>query len=75
MTKHAVLYASQHPKTKHQTDIRSAHIQFYRPVFPAREARIVMQLRDISIGRAWSTFRVELVQGSDARISASADII
>ncbi|KAF2650363.1 hypothetical protein K491DRAFT_639238 [Lophiostoma macrostomum CBS 122681] len=74
MTKHAVMYASQQPKSKHQTDLRSAHVQFYRPIFPDKDAGVEMKLREVNIGRAWSTFRVELTHGHDAKLAASADV-
>jgi hypothetical protein len=75
MTKHAILHASKDPKTKHQTDVRSAHIQFYRPIFPAKDPCVQFLLREVSIGKGWSTFRVELTQGIDAKVAASADIM
>jgi hypothetical protein len=75
MTKHVVLHASQNPKTKHQTDIRSAHIQFYRPIFPEKDPRVQLSLREVSIGKGWSTFRVELTQEFNAKVAASADIV
>jgi hypothetical protein len=75
MTKHAVSHAAQNPKTKHQTDVRSAYIQFYRPVFPAKDPRVHLQLREVSIGKAWSTFRVELTQGSNGKVAVSADVL
>jgi acyl-CoA thioesterase FadM len=75
MTKHVVLHAAQNPKTKYQTDVRSAHIQFYRPIFPAKDPRVQLELREVSIGKGWSTFRVELTQGSNAKVAASADVM
>jgi acyl-CoA thioesterase FadM len=75
MTKHAVSHATLNPKTKHQTDVRSAHIQFYRPVFPAKNSRVHLQLREVSIGKLWSTLRVELTQGSNGKVAASADVL
>jgi hypothetical protein len=75
MTNYAVSHAAQTPKTKHQTDVRSAHIQFYRPVFPAKDSRVHLQLREVSIGKSWSTFRVELTQGSNGKVAASADVL
>jgi acyl-CoA thioesterase FadM len=75
MTKHAVLHAAQNPKTKYQTDVRSAHIQFYRPIFPAKDPRVQLHLREVNIGKGWSTFRVELTQGSTAKVAASADVM
>jgi acyl-CoA thioesterase FadM len=75
MTKHAVLHAVQNPKTKYHTDIRSAHIQFYRPIFPAKDPNVQVSLREVSIGKGWSTFRVELTQGSTSKVAASADVM
>jgi hypothetical protein len=75
MTKHAVLHAAQNPKTKYQTDVRSAHIQFYHSIFPAKDSHVQLQLREVSIGKGWSTFRVELAQGSNTKVAASADVM
>ncbi|KAF1967606.1 hypothetical protein BU23DRAFT_583772 [Bimuria novae-zelandiae CBS 107.79] len=74
MTKHAVVYASQKSKTKHQTDVRSVHVQFYRPIFPVKDPAVVLHLEEVNIGKAWSTFRVELTYGRDAKLAVSADI-
>ncbi|KAK2612034.1 hypothetical protein QQS21_001999 [Conoideocrella luteorostrata] len=71
MTKFSVLYASEHPKMRSQTDVCCAVAQFYRPVLPAKP--ITMQLREVSVGNAWSTLRVELLQGG--KLAASADVI
>lgn len=75
MTKHALLHAAQNPKTKHQTDVRSAYMQFYRPIFPNKDPRVQLQLREVSIGKGWSTFRIELTHGSNAKVAASADVM
>ncbi|KAK5988496.1 hypothetical protein PT974_09979 [Cladobotryum mycophilum] len=71
MAKYAVLYASQQPKICTQTDIRSAVAQFYRPIFP--QSSTTMKLREVSIGKGWSTLRVELSQGG--KVAASVDVI
>ncbi|KAJ5280860.1 PKS-like enzyme [Penicillium angulare] len=70
MAKYATLYASKHPKLNKQSDIRSSTVMFYRPVVPTKSA--VMVLREVSIGKAWSTLRVEISQGE--KIAASSDI-
>jgi acyl-CoA thioesterase FadM len=75
MEKYALGYASQHAKTQQQTAVRSAHVSFYRPIFPAK-GPVTMKLREVSVGKGWSTFRIELFQGDDnsRKVSASADI-
>ena len=73
MAKYVVLYASHHPQMQGQTDIRSAHVHFYRPIFPAN-GPVTMKLDEVYLGRAWSTFRVELFQGNKAKIAAATDI-
>ncbi|KAG8414400.1 hypothetical protein J3459_014786 [Metarhizium acridum] len=72
MAKYAVLYASNHPKMRGQTDIRSSVIQFYRPLFAAKSA--IMKLREVSVGKLWSTLRIEIFQGND-KTAVSADIM
>lgn len=70
MAKHAAVYASQNPKISSQKDIRSVVVNLFRPVFPAKELKL--RIHEISIGRNWSTLRVELFQGS--KLTASADV-
>ncbi|KAF2000165.1 hypothetical protein P154DRAFT_599064 [Amniculicola lignicola CBS 123094] len=74
MSKHALLYAAQQPKLVRQKDIRSTHVQFYRPIFPAK-GPVTMIVREISVGRAFSTLRVETFQGGMTKIAASSDIL
>jgi hypothetical protein len=74
MGRYAMLYASQTPKTREQTDIRYAHIIFYRPIFPAK-GPVTMKLHEMSIGKSWSTFRIELFQENSTKIGVSADIM
>ncbi|KAJ6036198.1 thioesterase-like superfamily-domain-containing protein [Penicillium herquei] len=70
MTKYAVVYASKHEALRSQTDIRNSMVQFYRPIIATKP--VEMQLREVSIGKAWSTLRVETFQFG--KIAASADI-
>ncbi|GKZ37574.1 hypothetical protein AbraIFM66950_009187 [Aspergillus brasiliensis] len=70
MTKYALHYASQHPKLQAQVDLRSAVVQFYRPMFASTP--VTMTLREVNIGKGWSTLRVESFQND--KLTASADI-
>ncbi|KAJ5740796.1 thioesterase-like superfamily-domain-containing protein [Penicillium malachiteum] len=70
MTKYAVVYASKHETMRSQTDIRNSLVQFYRPIIATKP--IEMRLREVSLGKAWSTVRVETFQFG--KIAASADI-
>ncbi|KAJ5691344.1 thioesterase-like superfamily-domain-containing protein [Penicillium malachiteum] len=70
MSKYAVVYASKHETLRSQTDIRDSMVQFYRPIIATKP--VEMQLRKVSIGKAWSTVRVETFQFG--KIAASADI-
>ncbi|PFH59144.1 hypothetical protein XA68_12764 [Ophiocordyceps unilateralis] len=70
MTKYAIKYASEHPKLRLQTDVRSSMAQFYRPVLPSKPA--TLKLRESSLGKAWSTLRVDLFQAD--KIAASVDV-
>jgi hypothetical protein len=58
MAKYALHYAFHHPKLQDQVDLHSAVVQFYRPVFPKNVVTIT--LRELNIGKAMSTLRVEL---------------
>ncbi|KAH8425118.1 uncharacterized protein LDX57_002867 [Aspergillus melleus] len=73
--KYAVYYASQHPRLKSQASLRTMNAQFYRPLLPARgPARMV--LREISVGKAWSTLRVEVFQPAKCQeMAVSADML
>ncbi|PIG80357.1 putative PKS-like enzyme [Aspergillus arachidicola] len=71
MAKYALHYARHHPKMQHQVDLRSAVVQFYRPVFPTRS--MTMTLREVSIGKGWSTLRVESFQGD--KLTTSGDLV
>lgn len=71
MAKYALFYASKHAKLHQQSDLRSSVVQFFRPVFPTKPVR--MTLREVSVGKAWSTLRVELFQNE--KIAVSADLI
>jgi hypothetical protein len=73
MAKFTLLYASQRPRTQMQPDVRSIYVQFYRPVLPAKGS-VTIKLREVSVGRAWSTFRAELFQGDVAKVLVSGDI-
>ncbi|KAI9035903.1 uncharacterized protein KD926_002619 [Aspergillus affinis] len=44
MAKYALHYARHHPKLKHQIDLRSAIVQFSRPMFPTKP--MTMTLRE-----------------------------
>ncbi|GAB1193976.1 hypothetical protein APSETT444_003213 [Aspergillus pseudonomiae] len=70
MAKYALHYARHHPKMQHQVDLRSAVVQFYRPVFPTK--LMTMTLREVSVGKGWSTLRVESFQGE--KLTTSADL-
>ncbi|KAE8141710.1 thioesterase-like superfamily-domain-containing protein [Aspergillus pseudotamarii] len=70
MAKYAVVHASKHEKLRTQTDIRTALAQFYRPIIASKPVQ--MQLREVSLGKAWSTLRIETFQFG--KIAASADI-
>ncbi|KAL3452116.1 thioesterase-like superfamily-domain-containing protein [Aspergillus insuetus] len=71
MAKFALHYASHHPKLQDQVELHSAVVQFYRPVFPT--SVITMTLREVNIGKAMSTLRVELSQ--DDKIACSAELV
>lgn len=71
MAKYALHYARHHPKMQHQVDLRSAVVQFYRPVFPTKP--MTMTLREVSIGKGWSTLRVESFQGD--KLTTSGDLV
>ncbi|PLB54132.1 hypothetical protein P170DRAFT_460361 [Aspergillus steynii IBT 23096] len=71
MAKYALHYARHHPKMKHQVDLRSAVVQFYRPVFPTKS--MTMTLREVSVGKGWSTLRVESFQGD--KLTTSGDLV
>lgn len=70
MGKYAVSYTGQHVKTKDQTDIRSAYVQFVRPIMPSK-GPISMRIHEINLGRAWSTFRVDAFQGDESKLATS----
>lgn len=70
MAKYAVKYASKHEKLRSQTDVRSSFVQFYRPIIANKP--VEMQLREVSLGKAWSTLRVEAIQLE--KVAVSADI-
>lgn len=71
LTKYATAYASQHPTIGKQTAARSSVVQFYRPIFAGKD--VTLQLREVSIGKAWSTLRVEALQ--NGKVAASADVM
>ncbi|KAE8163423.1 thioesterase-like superfamily-domain-containing protein [Aspergillus tamarii] len=71
MAKYALHYARYHPKMQHQVDLRSAVVQFYRPVFPTKP--MTMRLREVSIGKGWSTLRIESFQGD--KLTTSGDLV
>ncbi|KAJ1714953.1 PKS-like enzyme [Aspergillus flavus] len=71
MAKYALHYARHHPKMQHQVDLRSAVVQFYRPVFPTKP--MTMTLREVSIGKGWSTLRVESFQCD--KLTTSGDLV
>ncbi|KAF2686890.1 hypothetical protein K458DRAFT_334947 [Lentithecium fluviatile CBS 122367] len=73
LTKYVVSYAAQHVKTKDQTDVRSAYVQFFRPIIPSK-GPIVMRLHEVNLGRAWSTFRVDAFQGDASKLAASTNV-
>ncbi|KAF7595401.1 hypothetical protein BBP40_006396 [Aspergillus hancockii] len=73
MGKFAVSYMSQHRRLRGQSDIRSSYTQFYRPIFPARD-EVKLKVYVISIGKAGSSLRVELFQGSP-KICASTHLL
>ncbi|KAI9035848.1 uncharacterized protein KD926_002830 [Aspergillus affinis] len=73
--KYAVYYASKHPRLQSQASLRMMNAQFYRPLLPARgPARMV--LREISVGKAWSTIRVEVFQPAKCQeVAVSVDML
>ncbi|PYI11157.1 hypothetical protein BO78DRAFT_163449 [Aspergillus sclerotiicarbonarius CBS 121057] len=71
MTKYALHYASQQPRLQNQGDLRSAVVQFYRPMFPSTP--ITMTLREVNVGKGWSTLRIESFQND--KLTTSADIV
>ncbi|KAK1149443.1 hypothetical protein N8T08_006666 [Aspergillus melleus] len=71
MAKYALHYASQHSRMQRQVDLRSAVVQFYRPVFPTHP--MTMTLREVSVGKGWSTLRVEAFQAN--KITTSGDLV
>ncbi|PYI10935.1 hypothetical protein BO78DRAFT_414032 [Aspergillus sclerotiicarbonarius CBS 121057] len=52
-------------------DGRPSRLTTYQPIFPIHP--VTMKLREVSIGKAWSTLHVELFQRE--KIAASADLI
>jgi Thioesterase-like superfamily len=70
MAKYVVNYASKHKNLWSQTDLRTSLVQFYRPIIATKP--VEMQLREVSLGKAWSTLRIETFQFG--KIAASADI-
>ncbi|RAK89610.1 PKS-like enzyme [Aspergillus costaricaensis CBS 115574] len=70
MTKYALYYATQHPKLQSQIALRSSYVQFYRPTFAS--APLIMTLREVNIGKAHSTLRVESFQNE--KLAVSVDI-
>ncbi|BAE65986.1 unnamed protein product [Aspergillus oryzae] len=70
MAKYAVVHASKHETLRTQTDVRTSLVQFYRPIIASKPVQ--MQLREVSLGKAWSTLRVETSQFG--KIAASADL-
>ncbi|KAE8382451.1 thioesterase-like superfamily-domain-containing protein [Aspergillus bertholletiae] len=70
MAKYAVRYAAQHETMRTQPDLRSALVQFYRPIIASKPAKI--QLREVSVGKAWSILHVETSQSG--KVAASADL-
>lgn len=70
MTKYALYYATQHPKLQSQIDLRNSYVQFYRPTFASAPLR--MTLREVNIGKAQSTLRVESFQNE--KLAVSVDI-
>ena len=73
--KYAVHYASHNPRLKSQASLRSLGAQFYRPLFPAK-GPVRMTLREVSVGKAWSTLRVEAFQPVKCNdIAVSVDML
>ncbi|GAT22713.1 PKS-like enzyme [Aspergillus luchuensis] len=70
MTKYALYYATQHPKLQSQVALRNSYVQFYRPTFASAPLR--MTLREVNIGKAQSTLRVESFQNE--KLAVSVDI-
>ncbi|KAJ5611875.1 thioesterase-like superfamily-domain-containing protein [Penicillium herquei] len=70
MAKYVVTYASRHEDLRSQTDVRTSFVQFYRPIIATKPMEL--QLREVNLGKAWSTLRVEAMQFG--KIAASADI-
>ncbi|KAJ5180538.1 thioesterase-like superfamily-domain-containing protein [Penicillium capsulatum] len=69
MTKYALQHAAQHPIMRGQPDIHASTVQFYRPVLTSKVA--AMKVHEVSIGKGWSTLRIELFQTD--KIAASVD--
>ncbi|KAJ4288924.1 hypothetical protein N0V90_011265 [Kalmusia sp. IMI 367209] len=73
LVKYALLYSTQKTEMAEQSDVRSALVQFYRPIFPTR-GPVMITISEINIGRVWSTLRVEVYQGSKSKLATSADV-
>ncbi|KAF2738062.1 hypothetical protein EJ04DRAFT_541502 [Polyplosphaeria fusca] len=74
IAKHALNCVSRNPRTASQTDIRSSHVHFFRPIFPAK-GPVTLKAYEVNLGKTWSTFRVEVLQGETAKIAASGDVL
>lgn len=74
MAEYAVLHAAQQPRTQVQTDVRSAHVQFFRPII-STQGPVALKIYEINLGKAWSTFRVDAYQAKQPKIVASSNVM
>ena len=65
LTKHAVVYASEHPQIPSQRDVRSSMIHFYRPVLSARPVVSPKITRSISRLSSSGYALAGIVSGTD----------
>lgn len=59
--KYAAYYASYHSRLNTQASVRSINAQFNKSLFPSR-GPVRVFLREISVGKAWSTLRAAVFQ-------------
>ncbi|GKZ49840.1 hypothetical protein AbraIFM66951_002548 [Aspergillus brasiliensis] len=71
MVKYAIHNVRHPPKMQYQTDIGSAVVRFYHPVFPTK--LMMVTLREVNVGKGWSTRCIESLQGD--KLMTSRDLL
>lgn len=72
LQQYTLLYAAQHPKLKHQLDVRASFTNFHRPVFPAK-GPVTAKLSVVSVSNAWSTVHFDVYQGDLSKVCITTD--